>query len=167
MILVFLTTMSLSTGCEARQPTKIGETPPKTTLPDLAGHTHTIPDDFRGKVVLIQFWSISCPLCVGELTVLESLHERHQSQGLVILAINVSQAKEKVAEFVETRHLSYPVLLDPDALTAKSYGVLALPATILLDRRGVVRGKLFGESGQEALDQLVAPQLTEPAARHP
>jgi peroxiredoxin len=101
--------------------------------------------DFRGRVVLLNFWATWCPPCVTELPAMERLHQRHLARGFTVLAVSLDTlGAPAVAAFVRERGLTFPVGLDPASDVARAYGVRALPTTALLDRQGRALGVAVG-----------------------
>lgn len=147
-------------GCQQKQvQIKIGDTPPKFTLPDLKGNEVSVPDDFKGKVVIIRFWADWCIHCSVEMPAIDIVYNKYKDRGVIILAVNVGQPKEVAEEFVTNLRISYPVLLDTYSVTAKKYGVVGLPTTFILDRNGVVRKKILGEADKDVFEKTVAELL--------
>jgi peroxiredoxin len=127
----------------------------------LEGKVARVPADHAGKVVALRFWADWCPYCRKEMTGLQPVYARLRGQGLEILAVNVAQDRETEARFVAPLGIGYPVLLDPEGAVARRYGVKALPVTWLVDRRGVVRGKIVGEAAPEVFSARVSELLDE------
>lgn len=152
-LLVFLLA---ACGDEAARPPANGEAAPAFQTRNLAGEPVRVPDDFKGRVVAIRFWADWCPYCRKEMAELQPVYARLRGRGLEILAVNVAQDADTARRFVEPLGLSYPVLLDPEGDTARAWGVQALPTTWLLDRHGVVRGKILGEATPEVFERQVA-----------
>lgn len=147
-------------GCQQKQvQIKIGNTPPKFTLSDLKGNKVTVPDDFKGRVVIIRFWADWCTYCAEEMPALDVVYNKYKKNGVIILAVNVGQPKEVAEEFVTNLRISYPVLLDTYSITAKQYGVVGLPTSFILDRNGVIREKILGEVERESFEKMVTALL--------
>jgi peroxiredoxin len=107
---------------------------PEFMLHDLAGKEWKF-SDLRGKVVLVNFWATWCPPCRKEMPDLETLHERFQSKGLVVLAISDEEAA-KVAPFTRERGVTFPVLLDPGRKVHEAFIVEGIPHSFVYDREG-------------------------------
>jgi thiol-disulfide isomerase/thioredoxin len=99
---------------------------------------------FRGNVAFLTFWTTWCPSCKVEMPALQKLYERHRDRGFLVLAVNIQESPEKVAEYFRAKGLSYTPLLDPRGQMARGLGVWSVPTTFILDRRGVVLGKVMG-----------------------
>jgi thiol-disulfide isomerase/thioredoxin len=115
------------------------------TLPDLDGKPHQL-SDYRGKVVLVNFWATWCPPCRREMPSMERLSQRLKGQPFAILAINQQEEADQV--FVFTGQMepfpTFPILFDPDSATAHAWGVLGLPASFIVDRQGRVVYRAMG-----------------------
>ncbi len=107
---------------------------PEFTLQDLAGKAWTL-GELRGKVVLLNFWATWCPPCRKEMPDLETLYERFQPKGLVVLAISDEEAA-KVEPFVRERGVRFPVLLDPGRKVNERFIVEGIPKSFVYDREG-------------------------------
>ena len=143
----------------AQAPLRIGDAPPRTTLAELGGRTLRVPDDLRGKVVILHFWAGGCSSCREEMPAMESLYTRYAKRGFTILAVNVGQRKDAVRKFAADLKVSYPVYLDPEAKVAREYEVVGVPKTFILDRNGVIRYKIVGGASRESLNKLVGSLL--------
>lgn len=161
MLARFLILAFLLAGCggEAVQPPVNGEPAPAFQAASLAGGNAKVPADLAGKVVAIRFWADWCPYCRKEMAELQPVYARLHGRGLEILAVNVAQDRETAQRFIEPLVIRYPVLLDPEGITARAYGVQALPITFLLDRHGIVRGKIVGEATPEVFERRVVELL--------
>jgi peroxiredoxin len=149
-------------GRESVEPPRNGGPAPAFRAEALAGGQVTVPRDHAGRVLAVRFWADWCPYCRKEMSELQPVYGRLHGQGLEILAVNVAQDRETVRRFVEPLGIHYPVLLDPEGATARAYGVKALPITWLVDRHGVVRGKIVGEATAEVFERRARELLNEP-----
>lgn len=117
---------------------------PSFTLSTLAGQTLQL-SDYRGKVVLLNFWASFCAPCREEMPALEAMWQDYREQGLVVLAIAADRGSiDPVRSFVETGSYSFPIALDPDGIVRKQYEVMALPTTYLIGRNGHFVGRMLG-----------------------
>lgn len=127
----------------AQVPVKVGQMAPNLTLKDRAGKVHSLKD-YRGKVVLINFWATWCPPCLIEMPFLASAYQKLKSRGFEVLAISLDENQRAVDAFLKEMKLPFPVLLDPPGISARAYLVYGLPYTVIIDREGRIRHKIFG-----------------------
>lgn len=97
--------------------------------------------DFKGRSVLLFFWTTWCPFCRKDLQVLNDMYAELAKEGLEVLAINVGERVYKVANFVKNYNLTYEVLLDEDMAVTENYEILGVPTYIIVDRQGYLRFK--------------------------
>lgn len=117
-----------------------GEIAPIFTLKDLRGVEVSLKE-FRGKVVLLNFWATWCPPCRKEIPSMVELYKRYKDKGLEIIGVNLDKlGKLEVEKFSLEHKINFPVLLNPSGDVASLYGVVVLPTTIFLDRNGRIRG---------------------------
>lgn len=93
----------------------------------------------RGQVVMINFWASWCGPCRQEFPALDQIYSRYKPMGFALVAINVESEKSDAERFLGQRPVSFPILFDPDNKVSGSYGVSAMPTTVLVDRQGRVR----------------------------
>jgi peroxiredoxin len=101
-------------------------------------------EDFRGKVVFLNFWATWCIPCRQEMPAMERLYREFKERGFVVLAVNVQEGPGAVKAFVQELKLTFPVVLDPDGKAAMTYLVRGLPATYLIDRKQILVGRAIG-----------------------
>jgi peroxiredoxin len=116
---------------------------PALVLTDLAGRRHDLKD-YRGKVVLLNFWASWCPPCVQELPSMQRLYEKLQGQAFEILAADISESPDTVRQFLARFNLTFPVLLDPTGQTTAAWKVYVFPSTYIIDTSGNIR---YGSTG--------------------
>jgi len=137
---------------------------PDFALPDLEGNARR-PSDFRGKVVLLNFWATWCPPCRAEMPSMETLYQAYKDQGFEILAVSSDvQGAAIVQPFMEKYRLSFPALLDTTGRVNGMYGVRSIPTSYLLDRQGQVVSRELGARNWANAEAraLIASLLEEP-----
>ena len=129
-----------ATALPAVELVPLADKPPAAgfALPDLHGKLHRL-EDYRGKVVLVNFWASWCPSCIYEMPALKRLREALGSKGFEILAINVGEAKYRVWKYVRLINFDVPVLLDPHKVLFHDWKLSVLPTSFLIDRGGHIR----------------------------
>jgi len=100
--------------------------------------------DLRGKVVVINFWAISCPVCRVEMPTLQKFWERMKKVDVEVLTIHVGHTEKEVRKFIRDYDLKLPVLHDPFKRVARAWGVFNLPITFVLDTNGKLAYVAFG-----------------------
>ncbi|MDX1374333.1 MAG: TlpA disulfide reductase family protein [Burkholderiales bacterium] len=126
--------------------------PPPFALEDLEGRTHRLAD-YRGRVVLVNFWATWCAPCRDEMPSIERLRAALAGRPFAVLAVNLAEPPSRIRKFLATMPLGFPVLLDRDTAVAKAWRARILPASYLVGRDGVVRRVHYGEldwSGEAA-----------------
>ena len=115
--------------------------------------------DFRGQVVLLNFWATWCGPCRIEMPEFESLFAQRAAEGFTVLAVNNAESAATVQAFRAEMGLGFPLALDPDAAIQSRYGILNYPSTFLLDRAGIIRSRHFGALTAGQIHELVAGAL--------
>ena len=112
-------------------------TAPDFSLPDMDDITHTLKQ-YKGKVVLVNFWATWCPPCIREMPSLEKLYQKLEGKPFVLLAINQWEDEERVFEFMGQLKTipTFPILFDPDSKISDAYGVKGLPSSYIIDKQG-------------------------------
>jgi cytochrome c biogenesis protein CcmG/thiol:disulfide interchange protein DsbE len=135
---------------DPKQPSKVQVAPeegyyaPGFQLTDLKGQKVSL-SDYKGKVVLVNFWATWCGFCRKELPSMESLYQMLKPRGFEILAINVDRLSvQEVSSFILKNQMNFPVLLNPLGDVAKQYHVSGLPVSFLVDQKGIIRWKVVG-----------------------
>ncbi len=99
---------------------------------------------FRGKVVLVNFWATWCEPCVTEMPSLQRLHDELAGSGFAVLAVNYQEGPARIQAFMLELNLSLPVVRDTDGSVAKTWGARVFPASYLIDRSGNIRYAISG-----------------------
>jgi len=123
---------------------------PEFSLPDMDGELHDLRD-YRGKVVLINFWATWCPPCRREMPALEQLYRKLGDQQFAVLAVNQWEDADLVFAYMGDLNVfpSFPILFDPESRVSAEFGVKGLPTSFLLDKQGRV---VFRAVGGRAFD---------------
>ncbi|MBI5102080.1 MAG: TlpA family protein disulfide reductase [Nitrospirae bacterium] len=143
IILMVMMQLSVPGPASALQP---GESAPEFSLTDLSGKLHGLAD-YRGKVVIVNFWASWCPECILEMPSLNALYEKNRNNGLVVLGITSDRKKETVLEVLKRTPVTYPILPDTTGgIFIRQYTVIGLPTTYVIDRGGVIAEKIMGRT---------------------
>jgi len=131
---------------------------PGFTLPQLNGQQIHL-SDYRGKVVLLDFWATWCDPCREEVPHLVELQNRYRDRGLQIIGISMDDDAEPVRDFYRRFNMNYPVAMG-DATTGEVYGgVLGLPIAFLIDRDGRVYSKHIGATDISVIEREITTLL--------
>lgn len=141
---------------------------PDIALPVLDGGTMRL-DDYRGKVVLVNFWATWCEPCKEETPALQQAYQELQAEGLVIVGVNLRRQEtddEVVRAFVQEYGVTYPIALDVDGEAARLFQISPIPVSYFIDPAGTVRYVRVGTLTREDVNALFA-RLRQTAAVSP
>lgn len=139
-------------------PGLVGDPAPDFTLVSLNDQAHSLAD-YRGQVVLINFWATWCPSCLTELPAYEQLYQQQGqgAAGFVILAVNFQEGPGQVEQYVTRLGLTFPVLLDRDGtVTDRQYQITGMPASVIVDRQGRIFYRHLGPMRAQTLEAKLA-----------
>jgi thiol-disulfide isomerase/thioredoxin len=125
--------------------TEGGQAPVPLVLEDLAGRDVDLAS-FKGEVVLVNFWATWCEPCREEMPSLERLQQKLGGKGLRVLAVNVGEGAPRIRQFLERTPVSLSIVRDAESAVTKAWRVRMLPASFLVDRRGMLRYQIVGEA---------------------
>ncbi len=117
---------------------KLQESAPDFTLKSLEGPNLRL-EEYRGQVVLINFWASWCGPCRQEMPILDRLHQRYEDTGFAVLGVNVEGEVAPAKKIVDKTNVTFPVLIDEGQSVSELYELEAMPSTVVVDRDGVVR----------------------------
>jgi len=100
--------------------------------------------DFKGKVVVLNFWATWCPPCVEEAPALNHLQQRIASRGGVIIGVSIDDDPAKYEKFLKDFSVPFPTWRDPSAKVMHDYGTVMIPETYIIDRHGRIARKIIG-----------------------
>ena len=134
--LILWSAQSLLFANEALQP-KTDILAKDFTLLDLENKEASL-SNLKGRSIVLFFWTTWCPFCRKELKELNGMYADLKRDGIELLAIDIGESLDKVANFVKTNKFVFRVLLDKDMAVAESYGILGVPTYVLIDKKGHV-----------------------------
>lgn len=132
---------------------RVGEQAPPFTARSLDGGTVSL-EDFRGRVVVLNFWATWCGPCRVEMPEFERYQAR-LGDRVAILGVNMQEPPTLVAPFVRQYALTFPILLDESGAIAAPYRVTGLPTSVILDRAGIIRERVVGPMTRDVLARRV------------
>ena len=154
--LVFISSVSLAGETNQVESAKLA---PGWELTDLEGKT-VRSSDFKGKVVVLDFWATWCPPCRAEIPDFIALQKKYSSEGLAVIGVSVDQASLKtVKAFAEKNGINYPVVLADNKIVDSFGGIDGLPTTFLIDRNGNIVKQHLGFTPSTTIEKEVKALL--------
>ena len=138
------------------------EPAPELELPRLDGSGEESLADYRGRVVVLNYWASWCDPCRRESPLLQRFHERIEPRGGTVLGVDVRDVTTDADAFIAEYGLDYPQLRDGEGDTMDEFGIVGLPETFVIDRRGRIAATARGPVDAEFLRSSVLPLLREP-----
>jgi len=114
---------------------------------------------YRGKVVLLNFWATWCAPCRIEMPRFVEWQNEYGGKGLQIVGVSIDDDDSPVRPFVETLKLNYPIVMGDARLGERYGGVLGVPVTFLIDRKGVIRARFEGETDLSKMESKIRDLL--------
>lgn len=151
------------TGCAeySGQSLQIGDPAPDFQFQTAGGQFVSL-SDLRGKVVLVNFWATWCGPCAYEMPFIQQVYDEWQEEELVVLAISIGERSNTVTSFVERYSLSFPVLLDREAIAAVQYRAASIPTTLFIDKDGIIQGIRVGPfRSKEEIESILSQLITQ------
>ena len=134
---------------------------PEFALQDSSGKNVRL-NDYRGKVVLLDFWATWCHGCKLEIPWFAEFSHKYAGQGLTVVGVSLdSDGWKAVAPFIKTAHVPYQIILGNDAVS-KAYGIENMPDTFLIDRQGRVAAVYNGMVDKQNVEDNLRTMLSEP-----
>lgn len=146
-------------GNQTGSPSGNGQAAPDIVLENLDGKTVRL-SDYRGKVVILNFWASWCPPCKAEMPELEQASREYtQGSEVVLLTVNLTDGARETAakarQYIEENRYSMPVLLDTSGKAADDYNINSIPTTIIIDKQGNIWTRLSGPTTKAALQGYI------------
>lgn len=135
-----------------------GKAVPKLELADLTGKPWSLAAQ-RGQVVVMNFWATWCEPCQAEMPSLELLAQRHEHDGVSVVAVNYQESIPAIRRFLDAQPVTLPILLDRDGAATNDWTPRVFPSTVLIDRNGQPQHIVLGEMDwtSTAARDLVGP----------
>ena len=123
----------------------VAERPPAPdfSLPDIDGAVHRL-SDYRGKVVIVNFWATWCPPCREEMPSMQRAWERLRQEGVVILAIDIGEDQDTIFTFTADYPVEFPLLMDRESKVIAQWAVRGLPTSFVVDPDGRIAYRAVG-----------------------
>ena len=152
---------ALMTSIGAMADIEVGAAP-DFTLKSSSGENLRL-SEFRGEVVMINFWASWCGPCRQEMPLLEELYSQYKPMGFTILGVNVEEDSTQAKQMLQDAPVNFPVLFDNQSEVSKLYNVVAMPSTVIVDRDGNVRylHQGYKPGFEEAYQQQVRALIRE------
>ncbi|MGH9785225.1 MAG: TlpA family protein disulfide reductase [Terriglobia bacterium] len=131
----------------------LGETVPNFTLRSEDGQVVAL-GDFRGKIVLLNFWATWCPPCIEEMPSLNRLAEQNADKGLQIIGVSVDENADAYQEFLSRNKISFLTVRDASRGTSDRYGTFKLPESYVVSREGRLLRKVIGAADWTSQEML-------------
>lgn len=133
----------MTTACyTGSRPTHVGAPAKDFSLQD-SDHQVSL-NQFRGQVVILNFWATWCPPCVEELPSMVEMQNRMRSKGIVVVGVSIDVDNDAYHRFIKQRNVNFVTVRDPEQKVAAMYGTTGWPESYVIDRKGVVRRKFVG-----------------------
>lgn len=136
---------------------RVGQSAPDFQVVDLKGNPVNL-SDFRGQTVMLNFWTTWCNVCKAEMPHVEKLYEQFKDENVAILSVNVTSQERNakdVEHYVDSRGLSFPVVLDEAGAVRERYRVTAYPTTFILDPAGIIRKQHVGAISYDSMRKVI------------
>jgi cytochrome c biogenesis protein CcmG, thiol:disulfide interchange protein DsbE len=142
LLLAGLLLLVLSGCYSGTRPPRIGSNAPDFTVQD--SQNKVTLSQYRGQVVVLNFWATWCPPCVEEMPSLVEMQQRMKAKGVTVLAVSMDVDEGAYRQFVKDHNVNLLTVRDPDQKSNTLYGTFKFPETYIIDRNGVMRRKFIG-----------------------
>jgi peroxiredoxin len=129
---------------------------PAFSLPARGGSTVDL-SQFKGQVVMLNFWASWCVPCRQEMPLLETMYKKYKPLGFTLIGVNVEPDQKDAEGFLKQTPVSFPVLFDAKSKVSTLYNVQVMPTTVFIDRKGNVR--LVHQSYQPGAENIYLDQI--------
>ncbi|HOJ92620.1 MAG TPA: TlpA disulfide reductase family protein [Dictyoglomaceae bacterium] len=130
------------------------------SLPDLNGKKYTL-SDFKGNVILLNFWATWCPPCRYEIPILEKIYNKYKNKGFKVIAVSLDSDSNSLSNFLKSNKVSFLVLSDKKGELGYKYQVVAIPTSFLIDKEFIVRKIYMGAISEKDFTKELEKWLKE------
>jgi peroxiredoxin len=135
-VAAIIAAVALALPALAADPT--GGSAPQFTLGAKSGQNVSLAQ-YKGQVVMLNFWASWCGPCRQEMPLLESIYKKYNRLGFTLIGVNVEPDSNAANEWLKQTPVSFPILYDKESRVSKMYDVAGMPSTVIIDRAGKVR----------------------------
>jgi peroxiredoxin len=145
LVLAIIVAGAIFLALESRppRPPQPGDAAPDFTLPTLTEQPVSLRN-YRGNVVIVNFWATWCPPCLEEIPSLKEFAERLRGLRVTVIGVSVDQDRPALERFVAHAQLPFPIARDPDQAVASRYGTFKFPESYVIDSEGRIAQKIIG-----------------------
>lgn len=152
---------------EAFMPPVLPRSAPKTLGQKVEGG-EVLLADYKGSVMLVDFWATWCAPCIKGMPDMQKLHEKYAARGFSVVGVSIDEeGAKKVKPFLAKRKFTYPILLDTDTKNAvwKAFGVHGIPVVFLIDKTGQIVQQWTGKINKSEIEKAVEALMEKKEAR--
>ena len=152
LTLLFFTSLVGCGGSQIIQPLEVGKVIPPLAVESIVDDQELAISSLKGDIVVLNFWSTSCGVCMQEIDDLKQIHETGKVK---VVGVALDEDRERVRSVLNKRDVKYPVLMG-DQATFERFDGYSIPYTIVIDRSQVVMKRFFGRMSEQDLEEVIA-----------
>ena len=135
---------------------------PNMVLKDQYGNVHNLIEDYKGKIIFLNFWATWCPPCKAEMPDIQKLHEKYSNENSDVVVLGVAapglgkeKSEEEIVTFLEENEYTYPVLLDEGGRYFNMLGIMSYPTTYMITEDGKIYGYVSGAISGDIMEDII------------
>lgn len=159
VLLIGITLLSVTWGaqCALSEPS---ETAPDFSLSTINGEILKL-SDFKGKVIILDFWAMRCPPCRKEIPDFIKLYNKYKDKELVIIGVSLDRDLDRLKTFCHDMGINYPIVIGTRELTETYGGIMYIPTTFVIDKNGNIVNKHIGFTEKEVFEEEIKAFLKQ------